>query len=175
LVLLLCARWTTCLAAVKWQPAALLLSQSTAFPVCRRLRELRAANCGSLSLGDSELHCPALQEVNLFGNRQLDADGRPGACCGSTAVFGLPAAQLSKLGVPYVYSAAAAAHQAPPFTHAAAGLEASAAALSKCVALDLSGCTGLSRLLLPEATALQTVRCAQLLVPACEASAHPVT
>lgn len=42
----------------------------------RRLRELRAANCGSLSLGDSELHCPALEEVNLFGNRQLDADGR---------------------------------------------------------------------------------------------------
>ena len=44
--------------------------------MCRRLRELRAANCGSLSLGDSELHCPALEEVNLFGNRQLDADGR---------------------------------------------------------------------------------------------------
>lgn len=43
--------------------------------MCRRLRELRAVNCGSLSLSASELHCPALEEVNLFGARQLDAEG----------------------------------------------------------------------------------------------------
>ena len=43
--------------------------------VCRRLRELKAVNCGSLNLAASELHCPALQEANFFGCRQLDAEG----------------------------------------------------------------------------------------------------
>lgn len=78
---------------------------------CRRLRELRAVNCGSLSLSASELHCPALEEVNLFGARQLDAEG----------------------------------------------LDAAASSLAKCRRLDLTGCTSLSRLLLPEAASLQSV------------------
>ncbi|KAL4457659.1 hypothetical protein ABPG75_012524 [Micractinium tetrahymenae] len=78
---------------------------------CRRLRELRAVNCGSLNLAASELHCPSLEDVNLFGARQLDAEG----------------------------------------------LEAAAASLTKCKRLDLTGCTSLSRLLLPEAVFLQTV------------------
>ncbi|KAL4442936.1 hypothetical protein ABPG77_008427 [Micractinium sp. CCAP 211/92] len=77
----------------------------------RRLRELRAVNCGSLNLAASELHCPALEEVNLFGARQLDAEG----------------------------------------------LEAAAPSLVKCRRLDLTGCTSLSRLLLPDAAALQSV------------------
>lgn len=40
-----------------------------------------------------------------------------------------------------------------------AGLEACAASLTKCFSLDLTGCISLPRLLLPEATALRTVRC----------------
>ncbi|PRW58889.1 F-box LRR-repeat 15 [Chlorella sorokiniana] len=78
---------------------------------CRCLRELKAVNCGSLSLAASELHCPALQEANFFGCRQLDAEG----------------------------------------------LEAAAPSLTKCTSLDLTGCTGLSRLLLPDSTALRSI------------------
>lgn len=62
-------------------PICMCAQSASPAPAPRRLRELRAANCGSLSLEASELHCPALEEVNLFGNRQLDADGRLGACC----------------------------------------------------------------------------------------------
>jgi len=39
-----------------------------------------------------------------------------------------------------------------------AGLEAAAPSLAKCTSLNLTGCTSLSRLLLPEATALRSVR-----------------
>jgi hypothetical protein len=39
-----------------------------------------------------------------------------------------------------------------------AGLEAAAASLAGCRSLDLTGCTALSRLLLPEAAALRAVR-----------------
>ncbi|KAI3429506.1 hypothetical protein D9Q98_005595 [Chlorella vulgaris] len=42
---------------------------------CKRLRELKAVNCTHLNLVAGELLCPALETLNLFGCRQLDAEG----------------------------------------------------------------------------------------------------
>lgn len=51
-------------------------------------------------------------------------------------------------------------HQPPPSAPGRfdVGLEAAAPSLAKCRRLDLTGCTSLSRLLLPDAAALQSVR-----------------
>ena len=54
----------------------------------RRLRELRAVNCGRLSLAASELHCPALQVLNLFGCRQVDAEGARAWCRPAVICYG---------------------------------------------------------------------------------------
>lgn len=59
----------------------------------RRLRELRAVNCGNFNLTASELHCPVLQEANFFGCRQLDAEGEQGVLPICTSAVGhMPAA-----------------------------------------------------------------------------------
>ena len=110
---------------------------------------MRAVNCTNLSLEASELHCPELRVLNLFGCRQVDAEGalrrcwpcvRGCACCPPVEMQSGPA----QITVP-----------AGP-----AGIEAVAPSLTKCAHLDLTGCIALPRLLLPDATALQTVRCA---------------
>lgn len=47
------------------------------------------------------------------------------------------------------------------------GLEAAAPSLTKCTSLDLTGCTTLSRLLLPDATALRSIRWGEWLSMRC--------
>lgn len=110
---------------------------------CKRLRELKAVNCTHLNLVAGELLCPALETLNLFGCRQLDAEGGEAPhrclCCScSTLLNG----------------------SCPACVHwRVAGLEAVAPSLTKLVSLDLTGCINLSRVLLPEAAALRTIRC----------------
>jgi hypothetical protein len=112
---------------------------------CKRLRELKAVNCTHLNLVAGELLCPALETLNLFGCRQLDAEGGEAPhrclCCScSTLLNG----------------------SCPNCVHwRVAGLEAVAPSLTKLVSLDLTGCINLSRVLLPEAAALRSIRCGQ--------------